>query len=1281
MRRIAILALLLAAGSALPGCAWFLFGSVASAVVLTREPEESNSRPAVAIENPVRLKTSPGLVSYRLYDAEGDHCSIAVEVSLAGGPFVPATEGAGGDGSAGLGASPGGDPHVFSWDFASDLASPEQSVRIRFVPSDGGGAGPDAISADFPAGNVPPEVTGLTLPSDPVTGTATLKITVSDTQSDVARIEVQFLRTADAGDWEARGASATPDVTPPELATRNLVTVPGGQEHLFPWDTDAAGNLPGENAPALVRARASEDGVAWGSWFVASGSVDVRNDHPPRCDVPSVRLYQDGLVFVSYTVSDEESHDVSILAEYRPFGETAWRRATPGWGTTPRTFAASPSGAPGIFVWDSLKDRVHTKTVTIRLTPSQGALLGLSAERDVLIGNDQSHGWYTARSMPGARTGYACAACRGRVYVIGGEGASWPYAATSAVDAYDPAANTWSSRAALPVATGGVRAVTLEGKIRVLGGGSTTHHVYDPATDTWTAGPDLPSARTNPGVATANGMVYVSGGDDGVTGITGTLYVFDPVTSTWTSGAALPAVRAQHASAGLGGRIYVVGGVESIASEGETYVYDPASNLWSGGPGISQARQDAGLTVHAGKLVLAGGNYFSGLEAAVPLASTQEYDPFLNAWRSLPNLPLGIRDCGAAAWNGKVYAFGNPDVAVFDAWREISYGRAVISAERGGIAAAEAGGTIYIFGGRDFGTFFANVDAYNPATNAYTPRAALPAARSHAGAALFGGLVYLTGGETADTVEIATVSRYNPGTNAWSAGVALPSKRSRHGCVSMGGRIWCVGGRYWNGSAHQIMTDLTVYDPVAATWSAKAALPAARFEAGCAALGGVLYVAGGEDAGGGVVNTLYAYAADADTWTAKAPMPYAVSGPGAAVVGGRLAVLGGDPGGDTIGTVILYDPDTDAWATGSPLPYQPAQVPAVSWRGRAFLFGGFRDVGSFGFVGWWTSTACYDPGRQYLFANDRDLPAGTAGAAAFVQGGKLHVLGGRNATDAALATHRVLDVAGDVADGQPFALGTPWGTAAALPAAAHGAAALVAGGNAYVIGGLDGSGAGLASFLRYEPATDTWTALPGLSTPRGYLGFAAAAGRLYAFGGESGGIAVNTVEAFDPSTGAWATPAPASMAAARSRFGFASFEGRLFAFGGVGAGAAMLSACERYDPASGAWAALPALPKAMAGALCLEEGGILRLFGGEVRESSTVYRVTDRVLVFDAANGSWARDEETVLPYPARDLFGTYGTASWTHRGQPVVQRLCLLGGGVEATAAKAGAWRFHTRR
>src|SRR5436190_11818745 len=70
-------------------------------------PPKTVTAPTVVLVTPVGDQTGNVVVSYQLCDAESDTCSIAVSYSLNGGAtWLPAKVGPGGDGVAGLSASP-----------------------------------------------------------------------------------------------------------------------------------------------------------------------------------------------------------------------------------------------------------------------------------------------------------------------------------------------------------------------------------------------------------------------------------------------------------------------------------------------------------------------------------------------------------------------------------------------------------------------------------------------------------------------------------------------------------------------------------------------------------------------------------------------------------------------------------------------------------------------------------------------------------------------------------------------------------------------------------------------------------------------------------------------------------------------------------------------------------------------------------------------------------------------------------------------------------------------
>ena len=105
--------------------------------------------------------------------------------------------------------------------------------------------------------------------------------------------------------------------------------------------------------------------------------------------------------------------------------------------------------------------------------------------------------WTAKASLPFARFGLAAAAMNGKVYAFGGCSTSEVCPsdpsgelATAAVDEFDPAMNTWSSKAPMPTARSGVAAAAVSEKIYVFGGVNgtgvlATVEEYTPATNTW----------------------------------------------------------------------------------------------------------------------------------------------------------------------------------------------------------------------------------------------------------------------------------------------------------------------------------------------------------------------------------------------------------------------------------------------------------------------------------------------------------------------------------------------------------------------------------------------------------------------------------------------------------------------------------------------------------------------------------------------------------------------------------------------------------------------------
>ncbi|MGH7801012.1 MAG: Kelch repeat-containing protein [Thermodesulfobacteriota bacterium] len=216
----------------------------------------------------------------------------------------------------------------------------------------------------------------------------------------------------------------------------------------------------------------------------------------------------------------------------------------------------------------------------------------------------------------------------GKLYVAGGcsqyKFFACPYTILYDFEVYDRATNTCTLLAPVEMPIVSAAAAWVEGKLYVAGGflngcpddvvnSPGTMGVYDPATDTWTTKAPMPTPREGAMAAALNGKLYVVGGlihycfvSDGVW--TGTLEVYDPATDTWTTKAPMPTARGFFGVGVMNGKLYAIGGFNSSGFLATVEVYDPGSDTWATNPPMPTARaQGLVIGVINGQLYAAGG--------------------------------------------------------------------------------------------------------------------------------------------------------------------------------------------------------------------------------------------------------------------------------------------------------------------------------------------------------------------------------------------------------------------------------------------------------------------------------------------------------------------------------------------------------------------------------------------------------------------------------------------------------------------------------------------------
>jgi N-acetylneuraminic acid mutarotase len=306
-----------------------------------------------------------------------------------------------------------------------------------------------------------------------------------------------------------------------------------------------------------------------------------------------------------------------------------------------------------------------SKTTTVTMTGAKSVTANFAATN-----------WMIKASMSVARSRAAVAAVNGKVYVIGGESAAAGFqpiqgdnflresvtlnAWEKTTEEYDPAANSWASKATKPTGVSNIGAGVINGKIYVPGGyyvsGSSSYatsvvEVYDPATNSWSTVAPLPTAQYAHAVTAVNNKLYVMGGNSLSSGYLNTCYVFDPSANSWSTCAPMTYARS-HAGAGVvNGKIYVVGGYNGSTLD-LNYVeeYNPITNTWSIVAPLGTARGGPGVVGVGNYLYVCGGGW------STYLRSCEKYDPAANSWSAFDRMNIGRRTFGLVEADGKLYA-------------------------------------------------------------------------------------------------------------------------------------------------------------------------------------------------------------------------------------------------------------------------------------------------------------------------------------------------------------------------------------------------------------------------------------------------------------------------------------------------------------------------------------------------------------------------------------------------------------------------------------------------
>ncbi|QIX27284.1 S8 family serine peptidase [Nocardioides sp. JQ2195] len=224
--------------------------------------------------------------------------------------------------------------------------------------------------------------------------------------------------------------------------------------------------------------------------------------------------------------------------------------------------------------------------------------------------------------------------------------------------------------------------------------------------------------------------------------------------------------------------------------------------------------------------------------------------------------------------------------------------------------AVRVDGIAYSIAGGDGSASTSEVNAYDPATLAWTSKAPLPDARNAVAAGAVGGQVIVTGGWAAAGPSPSTWA-YDPSADAWTAVADAPVELAASGQAVVDGKLYVVGG--CTTAACTPMSDaVAAYDPASDSWETLASYPSAVAFASCGGIDGKVYCTGGNDGGGGTAAS-YVYDPAADSWTAIGDAPIDTWASQYAVANGTLVVNGGVQAGAISNRTFAFDAAEGAW--------------------------------------------------------------------------------------------------------------------------------------------------------------------------------------------------------------------------------------------------------------------------------------------------------------------------------------------------------------------------------
>ena len=273
--------------------------------------------------------------------------------------------------------------------------------------------------------------------------------------------------------------------------------------------------------------------------------------------------------------------------------------------------------------------------------------------------------------------------------------------------------------------------------------------------------------------------------------------------------------------------------------------------------------------------------------------------------------------------------------------------------------------------------------------------------------------------------------------SSWSNGAAMPTPRTEITATNIGNDIYVIGGFDKSGN---VLDTVEVYNINNDSWKTVSPLPQPLHHTAASSSNGKIYVIGGYTNNNWLPSAkLFIYSPNNDTWTEGPPMPTARGALTAVFIDEILYAIGGEGESGIMDINEAYNSKTNNWISKSPIPTPRHHVASAVVDGNVYVIGGrVQGVSPIANV---NVTEMYNP-KMNIWKTLNSKPSERSGiSAASINNTTIYVFGGEDITKTYNNNERY-----DTKYNK-------WESQEPLPTARHGLSAVSINDKIYVIGG------------------------------------------------------------------------------------------------------------------------------------------------------------------------------------------------------------------------------------